>query len=134
MTSVHNLLLRKIVTLRFPCDARLQGALDCIAREVIGAVPMTSVQQGSCLHQSSAGEGLKLLPIHGTMLTRSSRPPTLGRPLSAAPLPQIDPERRALSRLRFHRDPSLVVADYRLHDRQAQSRAVRPGGVVRREQ
>jgi len=44
VTGVHDLLVRKFVTLGFSCDARLQAAFDCIARKEIRPIRMVSAQ------------------------------------------------------------------------------------------
>src|SRR5262249_3703916 len=47
---------------------------------------------------------------------------------------EVDAERRAFALLALDRDSSAVIAHYRLDDREAQTGAMRFGGVVRREE
>jgi hypothetical protein len=69
VTRIDALFLGEVVPLRFSCDARFQGALDCVARKVIRAVRVTCGQQCSCFRQPGSREELQILSIHAPMVT-----------------------------------------------------------------
>ncbi len=66
MTSVHGLLVGKVVTLCSSGDAGFQSTFDGVACQIIRPVGKAGVQQCRCLSKSGARKELQILPVHAT--------------------------------------------------------------------